>query len=120
MRLNESNEKLDWRFDDEIGELIRQYNDMVDKLEETAVELATSERESAWKEMAQQVAHEIKIVDANAPTLQMMEREKDINEVEMASNLLEGLKFDTYRRGIFSFCRPALQLEQLDIAAQIW
>ena len=60
VRLNKSNEKLDWRFNDEIGELIQQYNVMVDKLEQTAVELATTERESAWKEMAQQVAHEIK------------------------------------------------------------
>ena len=41
----------------EIGELILEYNIMVEKLEKTAVELAQSERESAWKEMAQQVAH---------------------------------------------------------------
>ena len=91
VRLNKSNEKLDWRFNDEIGELIQQYNVMVDKLEQTAVELATTERESAWKEMAQQVAHEIKNpLTPMRLTLQMMEREKDVEEVrEMASNLLE-------------------------------
>ena len=79
--MNKSNEKLDWRFNDEIGELIQQYNVMVDKLEQTAVELATNERESAWKEMAQQVAHEIKNpLTPMRLTLQMMEREKDVEE----------------------------------------
>ena len=33
---------------------------MIDELEESAVKLATSEREQAWREMAKQVAHEIK------------------------------------------------------------
>ena len=33
---------------------------MIDELEESAVQLATSEREQAWREMAKQVAHEIK------------------------------------------------------------
>ena len=60
---------------------------MVDKLEQTAVELATTERE-ALGEMAQQVAHEIKTLTPMRLTLQMMERVKDVAEVqEMASNL---------------------------------
>lgn len=33
---------------------------MIDELEESAVQLARSEREQAWREMAKQVAHEIK------------------------------------------------------------
>ncbi len=33
---------------------------MIDELEDSAVKLATSEREQAWREMAKQVAHEIK------------------------------------------------------------
>ena len=33
---------------------------MVDQLAESAVQLAKSEREQAWREMAKQVAHEIK------------------------------------------------------------
>ena len=44
----------------EIVTLIDSYNQMVDKLEESAVKLAKSEREEAWREMAKQVAHEIK------------------------------------------------------------
>jgi signal transduction histidine kinase len=45
---------------DEIGSLARAYNTMVERLEETQRELLKAEREAAWKEMAQQVAHEIK------------------------------------------------------------
>lgn len=44
----------------EISTLVNAYNSMVDKLEESAIKLAKSEREEAWREMAKQVAHEIK------------------------------------------------------------
>lgn len=59
-RLGNRNERLEWRQQDEIGQLVRQYNSMVDKLEASALLLAKSEREDAWKEMAKQIAHEIK------------------------------------------------------------
>lgn len=61
-RLNLSTgiEKIDYQSNDEIGELINEYNLMVEKLAESAEQLARSERESAWREMARQVAHEIK------------------------------------------------------------
>lgn len=45
---------------DEIGNLAAAYNEMVSRLKELRSELAAAEREAAWKEMAQQVAHEIK------------------------------------------------------------
>jgi signal transduction histidine kinase len=44
----------------EINLLIKAYNAMVDELEKSAIKLAQSEREEAWREMAKQVAHEIK------------------------------------------------------------
>jgi nitrogen fixation/metabolism regulation signal transduction histidine kinase len=44
----------------EINLLIKSYNRMVEELEISAVKLAQSEREEAWREMAKQVAHEIK------------------------------------------------------------
>src|SRR5690606_11288703 len=44
----------------EISNLVNSYNKMIDELEESAVKLATNEREQAWREMAKQVAHEIK------------------------------------------------------------
>ena len=51
---------LQWKSNDEIGQLVKEYNRMLAELEGYAVKLARSERESAWKEMAKQVAHEIK------------------------------------------------------------
>ncbi|HRZ50233.1 MAG TPA: HAMP domain-containing sensor histidine kinase, partial [Bacteroidales bacterium] len=58
--LGTRNEKLVWDKRDEISELVDEYNRMIDELEKSAELLARSERESAWKEMARQVAHEIK------------------------------------------------------------
>jgi two-component system, NtrC family, nitrogen regulation sensor histidine kinase NtrY len=55
-----SNEPIEWPYDDEIGLLVQEYNKMVKKVEENAIMLAQSEREGAWREMAKQVAHEIK------------------------------------------------------------
>ena len=60
-KLNQRNEKLALQpGNHEINSLILSYNLMVDKLEESAQKLAQSEREHAWREMAKQVAHEIK------------------------------------------------------------
>jgi signal transduction histidine kinase len=58
--LGKKNEELTWKKQDEIGILIQEYNKMVHQLEESAEALAKSEREGAWREMARQVAHEIK------------------------------------------------------------
>ncbi len=60
VNLGQLNEAIDWKRDDEIGELVKEYNKMVAKLDESAIALAKSEREGAWREMARQVAHEIK------------------------------------------------------------
>ena len=51
---------LEWNSSDEIGQLVKQYNFMVKELEKSAEMIAQNEKESAWKEMAKQVAHEIK------------------------------------------------------------
>lgn len=58
--LGGNNIKIDYRGRDEIGVLVNAYNQMVDELRESAEKLARSERESAWREMARQIAHEIK------------------------------------------------------------
>ncbi len=60
LKLGGSNEKITYRGNDEIGQLVEQYNRMVDELSASAEKLAKSERESAWREMARQIAHEIK------------------------------------------------------------
>jgi signal transduction histidine kinase len=60
LSLGRSNQKINWESNDEIGKLISEYNRMIDELARSAELLAKSERESAWREMAKQVAHEIK------------------------------------------------------------
>jgi two-component system nitrogen regulation sensor histidine kinase NtrY len=58
--LNSKNEKINYTARNEIGSLVSEYNKMVDQLTFSAELLAKSERESAWREMAKQIAHEIK------------------------------------------------------------
>ncbi|MCX6332818.1 MAG: HAMP domain-containing sensor histidine kinase, partial [Bacteroidia bacterium] len=60
VELGKKSEHLEYKGTDEIGELVKQYNRMVDELEASAGKLADSEREYAWREMAKQIAHEIK------------------------------------------------------------
>ena len=60
IRLGGANERIEWYRRDEIGRLVEEYNRMVDQLSESAELLASTEREMAWREMARQVAHEIK------------------------------------------------------------
>ena len=58
--LDKKNEYLEYQYDDEIGELVKRYNIMVDEIQASARLLAEQEREEAWTEMAKQIAHEIK------------------------------------------------------------
>jgi two-component system, NtrC family, nitrogen regulation sensor histidine kinase NtrY len=60
IKLGGRNEIIEWKRKDEIGSLINEYNRMIDELSRSAELLARSERESAWREMAKQIAHEIK------------------------------------------------------------
>ena len=58
--LTKTNARLEWNASDEIGILVAEYNKMIEQLEQNAKLLAQSERDSAWREMAKQIAHEIK------------------------------------------------------------
>jgi len=60
IQLGARNEPILYNGQDELGELVRVYNRKVEELRASAEKLARSERESAWREMARQVAHEIK------------------------------------------------------------
>lgn len=60
INLGTHNEAIEWNRKDEIGSLVDEYNKMVSKLDDSAAALAKTEREGAWREMAKQVAHEIK------------------------------------------------------------
>lgn len=60
MQLGKRNAPINYKRNDEIGSLVKEYNKKVEELAVSADLLARSERESAWREMAKQIAHEIK------------------------------------------------------------
>ncbi|MBS3913774.1 MAG: GHKL domain-containing protein [Bacteroidetes bacterium] len=60
VKLGARNAPILWQHNDEIGLLIAEYNKMIEALEESSNKLAEGERQGAWREMAKQVAHEIK------------------------------------------------------------
>jgi len=58
-RIGDKNNHIDYPYHDELGALVERYNLLVDKVEESAEQLAKAEREGAWRTMARQIAHEI-------------------------------------------------------------
>jgi signal transduction histidine kinase len=90
-RLNERNEKIMLgSASSEIEVLVDAYNNMIDQLEESAVKLAKSEREQAWREMAKQVAHEIKNpLTPMRLTVQSFERKFDPTDENIKEKLKE-------------------------------
>jgi two-component system, NtrC family, nitrogen regulation sensor histidine kinase NtrY len=73
--LTNTNKPLEWKSDDEIGLMVREYNHMLDTLSDSKRELEKNQREKAWREIAQQVAHEIKNpLTPMKLTLQQLER----------------------------------------------
>ena len=87
--LNQKNEKILLKANSkEINLLINAYNGMVNELEKSAVKLAQSEREEAWREMAKQVAHEIKNpLTPMRLTVQSFERKFDATDPELKQKL---------------------------------
>jgi two-component system, NtrC family, nitrogen regulation sensor histidine kinase NtrY len=93
--LSNDNEPIEWNSKDEIGMMVDEYNKMLLKLEESKLALAKSEKESAWREMAKQVAHEIKNpLTPMMLTIQHLQRtlkEKSGNIKELTEKALETL-----------------------------
>ncbi len=90
-RLDKKNKKIEIsNATEEIYSLVSAYNSMIDELEESAVKLATSEREQAWREMAKQVAHEIKNpLTPMRLSVQSFERNFDRNDPEIEQKVKE-------------------------------
>jgi signal transduction histidine kinase len=125
-RLEKRNEKIE--IDDtseEISTLVNSYNSMIDELEESAVQLATSEREQAWREMAKQVAHEIKNpLTPMRLTVQSFQRKFDPNDENIHKKVDEYSKtliqqIDTLSSIASAFSNfakmPAQQIETLNV-----
>lgn len=95
LKLDEANRAIEWESNDEIGELVDEYNRTLNELVQSAELLARSERENAWREMAKQVAHEIKNpLTPMKLSIQMLQRSKndgaeDLNErIDKVTNTL--------------------------------
>ncbi len=129
MNYGKRNEKIEYKYRDEIGELVEQYNKTIDALEESATKLAQTERETAWKTMARQIAHEI-----NNPltpmklTIQQLQRTKQMNDERFddyfeksTKTLIEQINNLSRIAGTFSnFARmPEAQFSKFDIAEKL-
>ncbi len=110
---------------EEIEKLVSSYNAMIDELEHSAVKLARSEREQAWREMAKQVAHEIKNpLTPMRLTVQSFERKFDSQDPNIDTKIAEFSKtliqqIDTMSSIASAFSNfaemPAQQNETLNI-----
>ena len=60
IKIDQKNEPIEWKGNDEIGALVKQYNQLIVELEKSAAELKRTTTETAWRGVARQVAHEIK------------------------------------------------------------
>ncbi len=102
VNLEKSNEPIEWNSNDEIGRLILEYNKMIVALEGSAKELAKTERETAWRQMARQIAHEIKnpltpmklsiqylqrAIDENNPNVSELAKKVNRTLIEQIDNL---------------------------------
>ncbi len=129
MRFGHRNEKIDYQANDEIGQLVEQYNRTIDELENSARQLAKSERESAWKTMARQIAHEI-----NNPltpmklTIQQLQRTFDIKADNFEDYFKKSTKvlieqIDNLSRIAATFSNfarlPEAQFRRVDVAERL-
>ncbi len=74
----------------EVSTLVEAYNEMIDELEKSATQLASNEREAAWREMAKQVAHEIKNpLTPMRLTVQSFERKFDPSDPDIFNKMKE-------------------------------
>lgn len=119
VKIGEPNPPLRWKYNDEVGTLIGEYNRMLDELEKSAVKLAQTERESAWKEMAKQVAHEIKNpLTPMRLSVQHLERSLQTDEPHKLKEFTQSMigQIDTLSSIAEAFSRfanmPALKMER--------
>ncbi len=126
-----ANEKIsyDGASSDEIGLLVDEYNHMVDELEANAQQLAASERELAWRDMARQIAHEIKNpLTPMKLTIQQLQRAKEVGGerfdeyfAKASRTLIEQIDSLSFIASEFSnFARmPMAKLTRVDLHAKL-
>ena len=129
-RLSKQNEKITISDSStEIVTLINAYNEMVDELEESALKLAKGEREQAWREMAKQIAHEIKNpLTPMRLTVQSFQRRFDPNDPNIYDKINEFSKMliqqidtlSTIASAFSNFANmPAQNREEIDVVVVV-
>ena len=90
-RLDKTNTKIQIKArSKEVNILVESYNKMVGMLNESVEKLSKSNKEQAWREMAKQVAHEIKNpLTPMRLSVQSFQRNFDINDSEIDTKLDE-------------------------------
>ncbi len=121
--------QINYKAQDEIGSLVAEYNHKLNELAEAAAKLAQSERESAWREMAKQVAHEIKNpLTPMKLSIQHLQRVFDPNDPKaserierVTSSLIEQIDALTHIANEFSnFAKlPQPVITEIDLIALI-
>jgi nitrogen fixation/metabolism regulation signal transduction histidine kinase len=125
LELGKNNQKISYQNDDEIGALVKAYNDKLAELEQAAQQIVRSERESAWRDLAQQIAHEIKNpltpMKLNIQHLLRKIEDKDANAQQLAQQSLPSIieQIDALARMANEFARfaklPEPRLEKLEL-----
>jgi nitrogen fixation/metabolism regulation signal transduction histidine kinase len=125
LELGKNNQKISYQNDDEIGALVKAYNEKLAELEQAAQQIARSERESAWRDLAQQIAHEIKNpltpMKLNIQHLLRKMEAEDANAKDLAQKSLPSLieQIDALARMANEFARfaklPEPNFERLEL-----
>ncbi len=128
-RIGQQSNRLHYKSNDEVGQLVERYNALVDELEISAQQLANSEREGAWRTMARQIAHEIN--NSLTPlklTIQQLQRMKKLND-ERFDNYFENATkiiieqiddLSHIARSFSDFAKlPEVVLTEVDIAEKL-
>ncbi len=129
IQLGQKHQEISYPKNDEIGELVKEYNRMNEELQESVCKLAESERESAWREMAKQIAHEIKNpltpMKLSVQLLQRTWNNKDDNFGNRLKKISETLieQIDTLSAIASEFSAfakmPKAQNEEVDLIAKL-
>ena len=125
LKLGSAIELIEWNSKDEIGALVQEYNRIAIELNESAVELAKTEREVAWREMAKQVAHEIKNpLTPMKLSIQHLQRSANMNSDELkeriertTTTLVEQIEtLSNIATAFSSFAKlPSKELQELNV-----
>jgi signal transduction histidine kinase len=126
--LDKINKPLTWNASDEIGLMVKEYNSMLYKLSESKNELEQTQREKAWREIAQQVAHEIKNpLTPMKLTLQQLERylragngSTEKSEKAIATLLSQVDTLNEIASSFSGFAKmPELVIRRLDLVSEV-